>query len=241
MIQESSSSAASEKPAYKPKKQAVLTSLGVSVKDPKASANKDTVKRVRQKVTLASLGVKVRKNYLDKSKLQELIAECEAISYTRFVHPRWKQNLPFEQTLVHFGDKEETYTYTGIKIKSVPAPATVAETAQKIGAEAGRKFRIAFINKYGENDCINPHQDLREVASQTSIHSISLGGTRVFKVTTLDGTKVAEEPVEENDYIVMSHEMNSTCLHSVPRPTKTWAKKIGEKINQNRYNITFRE
>jgi hypothetical protein len=80
-----------------------------------------------------------------------------------------------------------------------------------------------------DGDYIGPHRDRwKELAEESPIVTISLGGARVFRMRTYKGTVVHDFPVTNATVIVMPFATNLAFTHEIPKPRRT---ELGRRIS----------
>ena len=99
-------------------------------------------------------------------------------------------------------------------------------------------FNQLLMNGYKNgHDYISAHSDNEtQLKKNSAILSISLGETRVFRITGKDGSRVMDIPLEHGRVVTMKNEMQKMYKHAI---VKVGGKK-GEKLGR-RINITFRK
>ena len=131
------------------------------------------------------------------------------------------------------GDDNLTYRYSGIKKLASGWTKALLELKGKVEEFCGEKFNFALCNLYrnGE-DYIGPHSDdTRDLASGSSIVSISLGAERDFLLKSKKDKSSHTVSLPHGSMIVMRTGAQELYKHSVPKR---------KKIVNKRINITFR-
>lgn len=205
------------------------------------------------------MGISPQENFLGREASEDLFNEIETF---RAANPFGRPTLPYidkviprGQMLVYFGEKNlgTTYSYSGITVPSIKAPAFLLDLHAKIQAAAGVPLGYALINEYSPGDaqgvgedCISFHRDKAEAVDGTTIYSYTVGGERFFRVKR---DCPAADPayqwcklrMKSDTMLALTPEVNRTCLHGVPRSNKSEIKALGASRNRTRYNITFRQ
>ena len=132
-----------------------------------------------------------------------------------------------------YGDKDLTYSYSGIQLNPLAWTPELSDIKSKIEAYSGYQFNSVLANLYRDgNDSNGWHADNeKELGVNPVIASVSLGEPRFFQLKhrkTKDKYKIL---LENGSLLIMSGEMQHHWLHQIPKTAKP--------IN-GRINITFR-
>ena len=134
------------------------------------------------------------------------------------------------------GDKDMSYTYSGIKMDAKPWTKNLLMIKESIEPIAKTTFNSVLINFYRDGkDRVAWHSDdEKELGKNPVIASVSLGAERKFK---LRHKKYKENQLQHEVFLqsgsllLMSGSTQHHWLHEIPRT----AKPIGPRIN-----LTFR-
>ena len=134
------------------------------------------------------------------------------------------------------GDKDMSYTYSGIKMDAKPWTKNLLMIKESIETIAKTTFNSVLINYYRDGkDRVAWHSDdEKELGKNPVIASVSLGAERKFK---LRHKKYKENQLQHEVFLqsgsllLMSGSTQHHWLHEIPRT----AKPIGPRIN-----LTFR-
>ncbi|XP_071944660.1 DNA oxidative demethylase ALKBH2-like [Antedon mediterranea] len=183
---------------------------------------------------------------LDKSSADTLYKQCEEeIDYFTGdlakvkVFGRWF-NIPRKQ--VSCGDMGLTYKYSGNIVPALPWPPFLKDLRDYLKEVTGFYFNFVLVNRYADgNDSIGEHKDdEKDINKFSSIASISLGQTRMFRfrhgATRGKRHKRSIEPVnvdlKHGSLLMMNYPTNEYWYHSLPKKPS---------IKLPRINLTFRD
>lgn len=151
----------------------------------------------------------------------------EVLMFDRMVStPRWQQAYM------------RPYYFTGILHDAPPLPPCFSPFLDWANDTGHRPYNAALINWYKDgSQYIGPHKDSdRQLLEGSTIMSISLGGTRTFRIRD-QTTKniVADLELVDGTYVVMGGNMQKHFTHEIVRVSG----KRGASV-PSRINITFR-
>ena len=141
----------------------------------------------------------------------------------RFVEaPRWQQA---------YG---RNYTFSGQTAEALPIPEVLAPFLDWGKDSMDSRLNGMLLNWYAarggdigkgrnskDGDYIGPHRDKwEELVDGSPIVTISLGGTRVFRIRAHKGTGVFDFPVTNGAVIVMPFATNLAFTHEVLKPRR---------------------
>ncbi len=130
-----------------------------------------------------------------------------------------------------YGEEGTTYRYSGTENKALPWTATLLEIKQKIEAVQG-EYNYCLLNRYRFGaDSVGMHAD-DEPGMGNVIGSLSLGGTRTFRIRHNMTKETKSFLVGNGTLIIMAGTMQKFWKHEVPKTTEN----VGERIN-----LTFRK
>ena len=131
-----------------------------------------------------------------------------------------------------FGD--ESYTYTGVKLKPLESPIWLNVLKAKVQTITGNQYNSVLINKYRNgDDYVSYHQDNEpELGRNPVIASLSFGSSRKFTLRSLaDKNKKVEIELSHGDLLLMGQNIQYNWEHQLKKSTKS---------DGIRYNLTFR-
>jgi alkylated DNA repair dioxygenase AlkB len=125
------------------------------------------------------------------------------------------------------------YFYTGLLHPANPIPHEyLVRLLTWVCNDSGKKYEQMIINWYRDgNDYIGSHSDSEiGLVPQSTIYSITFGGTRDFVIKAKDGTYRTVLALKENTILKMGGSMQQYFKHEVPK----------RKSALPRINVTFR-
>ena len=128
---------------------------------------------------------------------------------------------------------EAGYTYSGIENRPEPMPVWLDVIRQRVQETAGARFNSALLNLYrGGGDSIAWHaDDERELGTDPTIASLSIGARRTFKIRHNATREVWSLNLGGGDLLITRGEAQRLYQHSLPKTSAP----VGHRIN-----ITFR-
>lgn len=168
--------------------------------------------------------------------------ESDELFQILFNEIKWRQdsmniygkevNLP--RKTAWYGDKDKSYTFSGIHLEPEPWTFTLLRIKEKIEEIAKVKFNSVLLNLYRDgNDGISWHTDAEpELGNNPIIASVSFGGVRRFMFRHKDNKDLKTE-------IELTH---GSCLFMAGSTQHFWQHQIPKtsKKVQPRINLTFR-
>ncbi|AVR45770.1 alpha-ketoglutarate-dependent dioxygenase AlkB [Christiangramia fulva] len=134
-----------------------------------------------------------------------------------------------------FGEKEKSYTYSGITMLPEPFPSPILNIKSKCEEILGEKFNICLLNLYRNgSDSMGWHaDDERELGKNPVIASVSFGAERIFHLKHQKDPSLREKLVLENGSLLL---MAGTTQHFWKHQLPKTKKKVGPRVN-----LTFRK
>ncbi len=158
-------------------------------------------------------------------------------------HTHWKQekiklygkriNLPCLTDWI--GDKDASYTYSGIKVTPEPWTLVLLKIKKRIETISPAAFNSVLLNLYrNERDSVSWHSDdEKEFGQNPVIGSVSFGDTRRFQLKHKQKKKLRYEiHLTHGSYLLMKGQTQHFWLHQIPKENKP---------KQERINLTFRK
>lgn len=141
-------------------------------------------------------------------------------------------NLPRETAW--YGDKDKSYTFSGIYLKPEPWTSTLVQIKEKIEKIAKVQFNSVLLNLYRDGkDGISWHTDAEpELGQNPTIGSVSFGGTRRFVLKHKQNKNLKSEiELTNGSFLLMAGKTQHFWQHQIPKTKKP--------VNP-RINLTFR-
>ena len=154
----------------------------------------------------------------------------------------WKQDfiemygklLPLPRLTAWYGDKNKSYTYSGISMTSLPWTKELLKVRRKLEEFSKQKFNSVLLNYYRSgNDSVSWHSDDEEELGEFPIiGSLSFGGIRRFRLRNKQNKKLTHTYYLGNgSLLIMKGATQKLWEHEVPKTKK----KVSGRIN-----LTFR-
>jgi len=132
-----------------------------------------------------------------------------------------------------YGDKDKTYTYSGITLHSLNWISPLLEIKKRIENFSACSFNSVLLNRYRNgSDSVSWHADDEpELGQNPVLGSVSFGEARPFQLKhkTLDEKR--KIILENGSYLLMKGRTQHCWLHQIPKSKRV----LGERIN-----LTFR-
>ncbi len=155
---------------------------------------------------------------------------------------KWKQDYikffgkshPLPRLTAWYGDRNKTYTYSGIPMTPNFWNTELLEIKKKVDQYAKINFNSVLLNYYRSgNDSVSWHSDdEKELGDQPIIGSVSFGGIRKFRLRNKKNKKLIHNiELENGSLLIMSGLTQKYWEHEIPKTKK----KVEERIN-----LTFR-
>lgn len=166
----------------------------------------------------------------------------EDLFKAEFKNIKWKQdsislygkNIPLPRLTSWYGDKGQSYTYSGINSQPNEWNDGLLYIKKQIEKVAEVVFNSVLLNWYRDgDDYLNWHaDDEKELGKNPIIASMNFGETRDFIIRKNDdNSKKITIPLEHGTLLIMRGEMQHFWQHSVPKR---------KKVRGSRFNLTFR-
>ncbi len=154
----------------------------------------------------------------------------------------WKQDfiklygrdIPLPRLTSWYGDEGKSYQYSGIKANPNPWADGLLHIKSRIEECADHKFNCVLLNWYRDGqDSLSWHaDDEKELGENPVIASANFGATRDFLIRSKeDNSQKLSIPLKHGTLLLMKGTMQHHWQHSVPKRAK---------VNENRFNLTFR-
>ncbi len=133
-----------------------------------------------------------------------------------------------------FGDKEKSYTYSGITMHPKPFTPLLLEIKTLVEATSNSSFTTVLLNLYRDGDDSNGwhSDDEKELGENPVIASVSLGVKRIFHLRHKKDEKIRYSiALNHGSLLLMQDETQHNWQHQLPK---------SKKIHDPRINLTFR-
>lgn len=180
------------------------------------------------------LNLSLFKNVFGKSRSREIFEELSNSNIWDQPSINFSGKLvPIPRLTAWYGDSGKNYSYSGIKLDPLPWDLLMGEVKSRIEDETGHQFNSALLNFYRDgNDSVSWHQDDEpELGEDPIIASLSLGGTRTFKLKNIETGEIKNYDLENDTILLMGSGIQREWQHSIPKT---------KKLVKPRINITFR-
>lgn len=142
------------------------------------------------------------------------------------------RTMPMPRRIAWFGD--HPYRYSGVTHAAAPMPRAVSALRDRVVAATGHPFNVVLVNLYrGGQDSMGWHADDDYPAAEwTGVASVSLGGTRRFRLRTRDAERRSVGvDLQDGSLFFMAPGFQARWQHAVPKTKRAVAPRI---------NLTFR-
>jgi alkylated DNA repair dioxygenase AlkB len=149
----------------------------------------------------------------------------------------WKQETfvwgKFPRLTSYYADKGVKYQYSGVTHEASGWPEYLSAVKDRLQEVLGEKFNSLLLNFYRDgSDSISWHSDdEKELGTNPTVASISLGGERTFQIRHKTTKEKQSMMLNNGSLIVMGGTMQHHWQHCVPKTTKPISARI---------NLTFR-
>lgn len=133
-----------------------------------------------------------------------------------------------------FADNEKPYSYSNIIMYPSVFTSALSEIKKRIEAIACVSFTTCLLNLYRDGKDSNGwhSDDEKELGEKPTIASVSLGGSRVFKLRNKDDHSIKTQlTLEAGSLLLMKGETQHNWQHQIPKTVKTVEPRV---------NLTFR-
>ena len=185
-----------------------------------------------------------QKDNLNIDYVKNFFNEEESLYFLKTLKDKikWKQDYikffgkshPLPRLTAWYGDRNITYTYSGIPMTPNLWNTELLEIKKKVDKYAKFNFNSVLLNYYRSgNDSVSWHSDdEKELGDQPIIGSVSFGGIRKFRLRNKKNKKLIHNIELENGSLLIMRELTQQYWeHEIPKTKK----KVAERIN-----LTFR-
>lgn len=134
-----------------------------------------------------------------------------------------------------YGEEGLSYQYSGKRFFARPFLPTIESIKDRIEALLAVRYNVVLVNCYRDGqDGMGFHSDDEpEINQQIPIASVSLGGSRHFRLKSkVDKTKSLTLLLQHGDLLIMPPGLQDYWVHALPKTRKFVDKRI---------NLTFRQ
>ena len=147
----------------------------------------------------------------------------------------WGKTIPQPRLIAWYGDKEATYTYSGIRHDPLPWTDGLMEIKSRVEKVADTNFNSVLLNYYRHHrDSMGLHSDDEsELGRRPIIASLSLGEERtfLFKHKTRKDVKVLRLKLASGSLLLMRGDTQHCWKHGIEKEKRPCGPRI---------NLTFR-
>lgn len=147
----------------------------------------------------------------------------------------WGKTFRQPRLIAWYGDKGQTYTYSGINLEPLPWTEMLFDVKRRIEDAVGTDFNSVLLNYYRDNrDSMGFHSDDEpELGERPIIASLSLGDERTFVLRHKRNASI--RPVRlrlgSGSLLLMKGTTQQNWKHGIPKETR----RCGPRVN-----LTFR-
>jgi alkylated DNA repair dioxygenase AlkB len=181
-----------------------------------------------------NLDVIILKNFLNKSQADWMLEYClQNITWGQDKYVFSGREVLAPRLTSLYGDKP--YTYSGQTLHPTLFTKTLERLKAIVSEKGDTDYNVVLLNQYRDgNDSVSWHTDSeRALGNNPSVASVSLGGTKPFKLREIANKKNQHEILlEHGDLIIMQGKTQHFWEHSIQK---------SKKYNDLRINLTFRK
>lgn len=175
------------------------------------------------------------RNFFDFRKSDTLFqALLNEINWRQDRMKLYGKEIDLPRKTAWYGDRDKSYTFSGIHLDPEPWISSLLEVKQRIEAVAEVQFNSVLLNLYRHGgDGISWHTDAEpELGDNPVIGSVSFGGARRFMFRHREDKNLkADVELTHGSFLLMAGETQHFWQHQVPKT----ARKVEPRIN-----LTFR-
>jgi alkylated DNA repair dioxygenase AlkB len=166
--------------------------------------------------------------FLDDKESRDWFEKSKSLVWARGEITMWGKKIPVPREESLFGD-DFRYEYRGELIKAELWPDFLLDAKQRIEHLCGLGFHFAVGNRYlNGRDSIGWHSDnFPQIGKRPPVASLSLGGTRRFKLRHKVSKQVVDYDLENGSLLIMLPGCQEDWEHAVPKT----ARHVNERIN----------
>jgi alkylated DNA repair dioxygenase AlkB len=167
-------------------------------------------------------------NFLNSIDDSDWFKKSQQLEWDRGEISMYGKTIPVPREESLFGD-DLLYQYRGIQIKAAPWPDFLLEARDRIRALSGCQFNFVVGNRYlTGKDSIGWHSDdFPQIGERPAIASLSLGGTRKFKLRHKESGETVDYYLKSGSLLIMLPGCQEDWVHAVPKT----ARPVDERIN----------
>lgn len=172
-------------------------------------------------------------NFMGKKDREEAFALSQRLDWQRNKITMRGMTMPVPRDEAIYGEEGLSYKYRDITLTAKPWPHFLKAIRDQIEELSGYKFPFAIGNRYNSGkDSIGYHSDdSPEIGPRPAIASLSLGGTRKFKLRHKESGNTFDYWLEAGSLLIMLPGCQEDWVHAIPKTAR---------FNEPRINWTFR-
>jgi alkylated DNA repair dioxygenase AlkB len=147
----------------------------------------------------------------------------------------WGKKYPQPRLIAWYGDRAQTYTYSGIHLDPLPWTDLLSSIRKDVQNATGAQFNSVLLNYYrDQNDSMGFHSDDEaELGPHPTIASLSLGDQRTFilKHKTRKDLKTVKLPLQSGSLLLMQGDTQRNWKHGIAKERRPCGPRV---------NLTFR-
>lgn len=172
-------------------------------------------------------------HFINRDYSQELI---DSIKWSQDKMNMFGKVVDLPRLTAWYGDKDATYTYSGIKNTPLPWTNLLIELKNKIEAYSGEDFNSVLLNYYrSEKDHMGWHtDDEKELGLNPTIASLSFGEVRLFEFRHHKDKELPKISIktECGSLVIMKGETQKYWRHRIAKTSLPMGPRV---------NLTFRK
>lgn len=171
-------------------------------------------------------------DFLSSSERVDWLEASRRLAWARGEISMYGRKIPVPREECLYGD-DLRYQYRSTILKALPWPGFLSDARDRIGQLTGFDLNFAVGNRYLSGaDSIGWHaDDSPQIGKDPPVASLSLGGSRVFKLKHKTSGATYDYQLEAGSLLVMLPGSQADWLHAIPKT---------KRVVEERINWTFR-
>lgn len=173
--------------------------------------------------------------FIDPDGQSELYRDCmESLPWRQDTIQVFGKSYAQPRLTCLLGDAGTHYTYSGIRMESIPFSPTLDQLRQRINREFGWNLNLCLANLYRDGKDSNGwhSDDEKELGPDPAIASVSLGSERYFQLRSkVDRSDTYKILLKSGSLLLMYPPTQRFWQHQIPKTQRSLKPRI---------NLTFR-
>lgn len=171
--------------------------------------------------------------WLDEDQAKKLYDAAANMDLKQYPVTVWDKTFLQPRLTAWCSDDGKGYSYSNQITPVVPWPSEFLDCRAKLEDECGVRLPTCLVNMYRDGqDSVGWHKDDESIfGKDPTIVSISLGGTRRFKLRNSQTKETQEFDLSDGDLLLFSGKYATEWVHSIVKTAK---------VVDTRISLTFR-